>query len=139
MLGELDPALPPEVLQVIVAATILGRSRVSVNVVARVCRISERTIERRLRGAGLPSVRSLLAGALVMRSVWNLEVRGEDVKHVAAKLRFESVATFSAFVRRQTGRTPRRLREKGSFLYLAEQFARASRSSPIHSRHRVAE
>jgi AraC-like DNA-binding protein len=91
------------VREILAAAMILGERRCQVGAVARVCGLSQRTIERRLESAHLPPVWRLLGWSLVLNAAWRLDVLGWPVKRAAAVAGFANRETFATFFSRHTG------------------------------------
>lgn len=115
ILACLDPGMQPFLLQVLSAIVVLGRTRIPVSAVGQACKTSERTIERHLAEAALPSARSLLGKCLALHSAWRLEVLDQPTKEVAAISGFDNASAFGAYLRRHVGATPGELRHRGSF------------------------
>jgi AraC-like DNA-binding protein len=111
---------PPEL--VVVLAVIAGSRRIGVRAFAQLAHMSERTLQRRLADARLPTAVRLLAWATTLHSTWRLERDGDRVKQVGAASGFQSRQAFTSFIRRHTNCSASGLSRRGSFLQVLEEF-----------------
>ncbi len=106
---------------ILVAAALAGVVRRHVPAFARSFGWSERTVSWLLRREGLPDASSLLAWALILHTVWRLDVLRQAPKRVAFHTGYAGIGGVSAlseFIFRRTGRRLRTLRSSGSFATL---------------------
>jgi AraC-like DNA-binding protein len=106
----------------LVIAIIAASRRLRVRAFAQLAQMSERTLQRRLASAGLPSAARLLAWGTTLHSAWRLEIRGEGVKETSAGSGFPTREAFTGFIRRHAGCTASDLARRGSFLHKLETF-----------------
>lgn len=118
----------------LVIAMIAGSIRLDVNTFARLAGVSERTLQRRLAVAGLPSASRLLTIALTLHSAWRLEIRGDRVKEVVAASGFTTREAFTSFIRRHASCNASDLSQQGAFHRLLEGFvAELLRGVPLNN------
>jgi AraC-like DNA-binding protein len=104
-----------EDLELLVAATLLGKRRVGVRDLTAASRMSMATLRKRLQRARLPGPRDLLGKMLVLHAAWRLGVQQWSIKRTASSLGFRSTQAFSNFVRRYTGVAPQTLGQHPNF------------------------
>jgi AraC-like DNA-binding protein len=115
----------PSIRDIIVAAVIAGRRRVTARQLAIACETSRRTIESRLRDNAIAPPSKLVGWAVSLHAAWSLEVVEMSVNNAALASGFASQADFSNYILRHTGQRPSRLKSSGAeFLRLLEEFAR---------------
>ena len=123
ILRRLVDVVPYVAFEIVAATLCVGRRRAYVNNVASHVGIAVRTLEWRLARAKMPSAKDLLRWALLLHATWGLEHHGRRLKQVAASAGFSSTPAFTNFVRRNSGISPTKLREPGSFVELLRQYA----------------
>jgi len=123
------PEIPKQILELALAAAILGCRRTSVSEFARVCGIAVRTAEWRFSEAAYMSPAKLLAWSLCLNAAWRLDLTQSSIKSVARESGFGTTPAFSNFIKRLTGLTPRGLRESEGFDGLCDRFRTESRRS----------
>jgi hypothetical protein len=108
---------------VIVASALLGYPRQPVSAPSLSCSMSQRSLERSLSNARLPSPRALLAWSCCLHVAWLLEVARWSTKHVARLGGFSGTQSLSHFVERHAGHPPIRLSREIGFKGLCQAWA----------------
>ena len=115
IIAGLSPYWDGRVVDIAMAALLMGRRRPSVASLAGAMQLARRTVEWRLREAKQPRARDLLATAMCLHAAWRLGVLQWPIKRAAMEGGFRSRIAFNNFVRRQTGVPPTALRQSASF------------------------
>ena len=106
ILSHLSASAPHCAHDIVVAASILGRRRTRVRELAHLCGVPMRTLEWRLRAAGIISARELLGKVLSLHITWALDVQRWPLKRVRRATGFRSDAALANYVERQIGLRP---------------------------------
>lgn len=125
ILASLPSELEPAVQEVIAAAVIAGRRRVSTDAFLARCGWQARTVQARLRKASLPSPHIFLAWSMVLHTVWRMEVLGLPAKRAAYLAGYSGSSANVALGEYLHGHVGLRLRESGTpgtFAGLLHQF-----------------
>lgn len=118
MLETVRDLLDASIRMLIVGATVLGRRRASVLDLARVCTLSQRTIEYRLAKRGVAAARSILGWSLSLHTVWRIDGLGWSLKRCASEAGYDEPNALAEFMRRHVGTRPRELCEAGGLTSL---------------------
>jgi hypothetical protein len=106
ILSYLAASTPGCAHDIVVAASIMGRRRTQVGELAHLCEVPMRTLEWRLRAAGIISARELLGKMLSLHIMWALDVQRWPLKRVRRATGFRSDAALANYVERQIGLRP---------------------------------
>jgi AraC-like DNA-binding protein len=101
-----------------------GRSGTGWNVTSMVehAGLKRRTLDSRLRRAGLPTAESILGWCRVLRAAWRLDRSGDSVERVALAIGLTSASALRNFYRRYAGLSPTAARTSGGFAFLLDEF-----------------
>jgi len=120
MLRSVAGAIPPSVYDIVVGSIVVGATRCSVNAFATKCRVSTRTLERRIGAGGLLPARRLLGWSLALHAMWRIDMLEWPIKKVATAAGFASSDAFATYFARHTGHTVSAARGCGGFQNLLE-------------------
>ena len=109
---------PESVRAMLVFAARHAEQPLSVHAMAARAGISQRTLFKRLRDAGLPPARQLIHWLRLLHVAARLDVPKATVEQVVDSMRFASSSTLRHLMKRMTGLTPRQLRDAGGLQYL---------------------
>jgi len=112
----------------IASAAIVGCKRVGVNVLAKACGISVRTLELRSLVLLRLHPRQLLAWMLALHAAWRIGEAGESQKEVALSVGFQSERAMSNRIERAVGLRLRAFRESGAFERCLDRFGDLTRA-----------
>lgn len=132
ILPTLGDAIGPSVEDVVAAAVIVGRRRMSVGAFLARCGLKPRAVQRRLCQSGLPTLRGFLAWSMILHSVWRMEVLGFPAKRVADLAGYSgpgATAALSELLNDHLGFRLRASCEPGTFAELMRQFGKAIRGA----------
>jgi AraC-like DNA-binding protein len=101
-----------------------GRSGTGWNVTAMVeqAGLKRRTLDSRLRRAGLPTAESILGWCRVLRAAWCLDRSTDSVERVALAIGLTSASALRNFYRRYARLSPTAARTSGGFAFLLHAF-----------------
>ncbi|GIW50986.1 MAG: hypothetical protein KatS3mg081_0341 [Gemmatimonadales bacterium] len=122
ILRGVSPVLVPPSSQVVVGAVVAGRRRVWLSQLARCCGLSVRTMQRWLKGAGLPPPARLLGWCISLHALWWLDLQAWPERKVCQQMGFSSCSALSRYVKRHVGAAPAVLRRKLGFAGLLDGF-----------------
>jgi AraC family transcriptional activator FtrA len=114
----IERVAPSSVRSMLVFAARHADQPLSVHTMAARAGISQRTLFKRLRDAGLPPARQLIHWLRLLHVAARLDVPKATVEQVVDAMRFASSSTLRHLMKRMTGLTPRQLREAGGLQYL---------------------
>jgi hypothetical protein len=106
------PSIPERAADIVAAAALSGHRRTSIPDFARVCGVPTRTLEWRLRTAGVAPARNVLGWMNALHSLWRLERLGWTSKQTAAA-GFSSCEAWSNYLARHAGARPTALLHDG--------------------------
>jgi len=93
-----------------------------------------RTLRGRLRRAGWPGLREVIAWSRLLHAMFLLDILRLPAKQVADKLGYSSAAALNASIRLRLNMTAREVLERGGYPYLLDRFDQLLRASGA-SRH----
>jgi AraC-like DNA-binding protein len=91
--------------------------------------LSRRTLYKRLREHGLPSLERLIQWHRVLHAAWRLDTYALPLKRVAADLGFHSAAALRKAYRSCLGHSPGEVGRRGAMSYLLARYATALRGT----------
>jgi hypothetical protein len=122
VLGRIADLLPGQAHRLLVAALILGRSRVGVKTYAATCGVSLRSVQASLQRLGLPCPHRMLLWGQAFWMAWRMNRHGLTSKQAAIIGGFGSASTMAASLRPVIIDAPARLANSGGVAGLAERF-----------------
>lgn len=129
LVTRLASGVPAAVRPYVTVCALRATPRLSVRAAAEWSRVGVRTLERRLRGAGLPAAGFVLRASAGLHAAWLLDVHDWPAKRVVAEMRFSHASALTRLMRRYCGCTPSTLHEEGGFDAALDRVARAFRES----------
>ncbi|GIW50974.1 MAG: hypothetical protein KatS3mg081_0329 [Gemmatimonadales bacterium] len=108
--------------RVVVGAVVAGRGRIWLDELGRCCGLFVRTMQRWLKGAGLPAPARLLGWCISLHALWWLDLQAWPEKKVCQQMGFSSCSALSRYVKRHVGAAPAVLRRKLGFAGLLDAF-----------------
>jgi AraC-like DNA-binding protein len=91
--------------------------------------LKRRTLDSRLRRAGLPTAERILGWCRVLHAAWRLDRSDDSVERIALTCGLTSASALRNYYRRYSGLSPTEARARGGFGFLLDQF-RAEVSRP---------
>ncbi len=88
-----------------------------------------RTLRGRLRRAGWPELRDVIAWSRILHAGFLLDILRQPPKQVAGRLAYHSAAALNASFKLRVGMTAREVLERGGYPYLLERFDQVLRAS----------
>lgn len=125
IIRSIVPLVPPPIDTIVATAAIIGRTRTSVDELARRCGWRVETMRAQLRKLGGPSPHHLLGSCLLLHTAWRLEVEGLSPKEAACAAGYSGLSPWSAmseYVLRRSGLRLRRLGKEPAFTDLLDAF-----------------
>lgn len=123
IIAGLTPYWPESAFPELVALVSCGSRRVNPATSAAVCGCALRTLQWRLRHAGLPPARTLLGWMLALQTLWRLDVLGWSLKRAASVAGMPDGRALSEYLMRHAAARPRELLHRGGFRATMERFA----------------
>lgn len=137
ILARIQELVPPEVLDIVVAATVLGERHASMSVLAALCELSERRLEERLAEVRTLPGKRLMMWMLSLHSMWRLERLGWPAKRAASEAGFATPDGLSRLVQRTVGLRLVKLVRGSSFDGTLDLFCLAMSTPAVKSRVHV--
>lgn len=136
LLARVASLARPCTAAILVAAIALGFQKCRVRSIERVCSLSRRSLERRLRADGLVGPRTILDSTLSIYLLWQLSVLNWSLKRVSAEAGFATPSSLSRFLRAKFNRTVPELRCT-NFEQAVEVYLRDLNVAPVTSNLRA--
>lgn len=90
----------------------LVNPRIRISTVASMMGVGRHTIEKAVRSSKQMSFREYQRSELLRKAQLLLEGSGLSVREIGVRLGYDAVSSFSRFLRRTTGKSPRQLRHE---------------------------
>ncbi len=115
IIAGLSRLWPESAFPELIALVSCGSRRVGPVATAGACGCALRTLQWRLRTAGLPPASTLLGWMVTLHTMWRLEVLGWSLKRAASVAGMPDGRNLSEYVARHASARPRALLHKGGF------------------------
>jgi AraC family transcriptional activator of pobA len=93
-------------------ALMLANPRIQISTIASMMGVGRHTIEKAVRSSKQMSFREYQRSELLRKAQLLLEDSRLSVREIGARLGYDAVSSFSRFMHRTTGRSPRQLRHE---------------------------